>query len=80
MCPLYFKNYDFCKYDKFGAISWKCDISFLLNRFSVNNRFPFPLFLPENHLVLLKDRFVKKMLLKRAKNRRFFFPRDYRLI
>ena len=52
-------------------------ISFLLNRFSVKYRFLFPIlrFLPQNHLTLLKDRFLKKLLLKRAKakTRRFFF-------
>ena len=26
MFQLYFKNYDFCEYVKFGAISWKFDI------------------------------------------------------
>ena len=42
-------------------------ISFLLNQSSVKDRFPFPIlhFLPQNHLVLLKDRFLKKMLLKK---------------
>ena len=50
-------------------------ISFLLNRFSVKYRFPFPIlrFLPQNHIALLKDRFLKKMRLKRTKTRRFFF-------
>ena len=50
-------------------------ISFLLNQFSVKYRFPFPIlhFVPQNHLALLKDRFLKKMLLKRAKTRRLFF-------
>ena len=50
-------------------------ISFLLNRFSVRYRFPFPIlhFWPQNHLALLKDRFLKKMLLKRAKTDRLFF-------
>ena len=40
--------------------------------FSVKYRFSFPIlrFLPQNHLALLKDRFLKKMLLKRAKTRR----------
>ena len=71
---LYLKNYDFCEYVTFGAISWKIDIlqvtawlkfkskssfaymwhillwlsathhiSFLLNRFTVEYRFPFPI-------------------------------------
>ena len=26
MLQIYFKNYDFCEYVKFGAISWKIDI------------------------------------------------------
>ena len=45
-------------------------ISFLLNRLSVKHRFPFSIlrFLPQNHLALLKDRFLKKMLLKKYKN------------
>ena len=50
-------------------------ISFLLNRFLVKCRFPFPIlhFLLQNHLALLKDRFLKKMLLKRANTRCLFF-------
>ena len=50
-------------------------ISFLLNQFSVKYTFSFPIlhFLPQNHLVLLKDRFLKKMVLKRAKTRRLVF-------
>ena len=56
-------------------------ISFLLNRFSVKYRFPFPIlrFLQKIHLALLKDRFLKKILLKRAKVRRHFFHKNYRL-
>ena len=47
-------------------------ISFLLNRFSVKYRFTFPIlrFLPQNNLALLKDRFLKKMILKRAKKKK----------
>ena len=47
-------------------------ISFLLNRISIKYRFPFPIscFLSQNQL--LKDRFLKKMLLKRAKPVAFF--------
>ena len=50
-------------------------ILFLLNQFSVKYRLPFPIlrFLPQNHLALLKDRFLKKMLIKRAKTRLLFF-------
>ena len=52
-------------------------ISFQLNRFSVKYRFPFPIlrFLPKNHLASLKDRFLKKILIKRAKSRRLFFTK-----
>ena len=41
------------------------------------NTFPFPIlrFLPQNHLASLKDRFLKKMLIKRAKTRRLFFTK-----
>ena len=44
-------------------------ISFLLKRFLVEYRFLFRIlrFLAQNHLALLKDRFCKKMLIKRAK-------------
>ena len=39
-------------------------ISFLRNQFSVKYRFPFPIlrFLPQNHLALLKNRYLKKKL------------------
>ena len=49
-------------------------IPFLLNGFLVKDSFPFPIlgFLPQNHLVLLKDRFLKKVLLKWAKTFVFF--------
>ena len=39
----------------------------------------FCIFSPKNHLALLKDRFLKKMLLKRAKTYSFFFSQNYRL-
>ena len=60
------------------VLLWLSDahhISFLPIGFSVEYGFPFPSFrfLPQNHLTLLKDRFLKKMLLKRAKTRRLFF-------
>ena len=52
-------------------------ISFLLDRFSVRYRFPFPIlrffYRKFTSRALLKDRFLKKMLLKRAKTRRLFF-------
>ena len=35
--------------------------------------FPILRFLPLNHLAVLKDRFLKKMLLERAKTRHLFF-------
>ena len=42
--------------------------------FQLNTDFPYNFaFLPQNHLALLKDRFLKKMLLKRAKNTSPFF-------
>ena len=50
-------------------------ISFLLYRLSVKYR-PFLIlrgFLSQNHLALLKDRFLKNLLLKRAKTRCLFF-------
>ena len=61
--------------------TYNCDflqqtiIPFSPNRFPVWNSFfssQFRIF-PLYHLVLLRDRFLKKMLLKRAKTRRFFF-------
>ena len=50
-------------------------ISFLLNWFSVKYRLNFPIlrFLPLNHQFFPKDRFLKKMLLNRAKTVAFFF-------
>ena len=55
-------------------LSYAHHISFLLNQFLVKYRFPFPIlrFLPQNHLALLKDRFLKKMLLKEYKPDAFF--------
>ena len=53
-----FSRYTFCEYVKFGTISWKFDI--FGNQFSLPN---FAFFLVQNHLALLKDRFLKKMLL-----------------
>ena len=58
--------------------TYYCDyhhILFLLNQFSVKYRLSFPIlhFLPQNHLALLKDWFLKKMLIKSAKTRRLFF-------
>ena len=63
--------------------SYYCDnlthntFRFYLIDFQLNTDFPSQfcgsLFLPQNHLALLKDQFLKKMLLKRAKTRHFFF-------
>ena len=65
MCDTY--DYDYLKYSTFRFNF----IDFQLYRF------PFPIlrFLPENHLAWLKDRFLKKMLIKRAKTRRLFFTK-----
>ena len=46
-------------------------ISFLSNQFSVKWRFPFRV-LRLNYLALLKDRFLKKNVIKRAKTHRLF--------
>ena len=48
--------------------------SFLLDQFSVEYRFHFQIswFLQENHLALLKDRYLKKMLLRRAETIAYF--------
>ena len=45
--------------------------------FQLNTDFPFPIlrFLPQNHLASLKDRFLKKMLIERAKTHRLFFTK-----
>ena len=50
-------------------------LRFNLIDFQLKSDFPsqFCVFLPQNHLVSLKDRFLKKMLIKRAKTRRLFF-------
>ena len=47
---------------------------FLSHRYLVRYKFHFPTmrFLSQNHLALFKDRFLKKMLLKRAKTHRLF--------
>ena len=53
-------------------------ILFLLDRLLAKCRFPFPdlrVFLAQNHLALLKDRFLKKMLLKRANTGHLFFTK-----
>ena len=50
---------------------------FNLIDFHLKYRFPFPIlrFLPQNHLASLKDRFLKKMFIKRAKTRRLFLTK-----
>ena len=50
---------------------------FSLIDFQLNTDFPsqFYVFLPQNQLASLKDRFLKKMLIKRAKTRRLFFTK-----
>ena len=67
MCDTY--NNDYLKYSAFRFNF----IDFQL----YNYRFLFPIlrFLPQNHLASLKDRFLKKMLIKRAKTRRPFFTK-----
>ena len=52
-------------------------LRFNLIDFQLNTDLPsqFLRFLPQNHLALLKDRFLKKMLIKRAKTRRLFFTK-----
>ena len=52
-------------------------LRFNLIDFQLNTDFPsqFCVFLPQNQLASLKDRFLKKMLIKRAKTRRFFFTK-----
>ena len=64
--------------------TYDCDylhhIKFQLIRFSVKYRFPFPIlhfFIVKSPIALLKDRFLKKMLLKTAKTRRLFFAELY---
>ena len=66
MCDTY--NCDYLKHST---------LSFNLIDFQLNTDFPskFLRFLPQNHLASLKDRFLKKMLIKRAKTRRLFFTK-----
>ena len=61
-----------CDYLKDSTLRFNL-IDFQLN----TERFPFPIlrFLPQNHVASLKDRFLKKMLIKRAKTRRLFFTK-----
>ena len=56
-------------------------ILFLLNRFSVKYRFPIPIlrFLSQNHLALLKDRFLKKNPFKKGKKTCHLFSQNYTL-
>ena len=68
MCDTY--NCDYLKHNTFR---------FNLIDFHLNTDFPFQFcFLPQNHLASLKEWFLKKMLIKRAKTRRLFFT-NYRL-
>ena len=57
MCETY--NCDYLKHST---------LRFNFNQFSVKYRFPFPilLFLPQNHLASLKDRFLKKNAYKKS--------------
>ena len=66
MCDTY--NSDYLKHST---------LRFNLIDFQLSTDFPsqFLRFLPKNHLVSLKDRFLKKMLIKRAKTRRLFFTK-----
>ena len=66
MCDTY--NCDYLKHST---------LRFNLIDFQLNTDFPsqFYVFLPQNHLASLKDRFLKKMLIKRAKTRRLFFTK-----
>ena len=66
MCDTY--NCDYLKHST---------LRFNLIDFLVKYRLPFPIlrFLPQNHLASLKDRFLKKMLIKRAKTRHLFFTK-----
>ena len=71
MCDTY--NCDYLQHSAF---------CFNLIGFQLDTDFPsqFCEFTVKNHLVLLKDRFLKKMLLKRAKTCcLFFFLQNYRL-
>ena len=66
MCDTY--NCDYLKHST---------LRFNLIDFQLNTDYPFQfyVFLPQNHLASLKDRFLKKMLIKRAKIRRLFFTK-----
>ena len=66
MCDTY--NCDYLKHNTFR---------FNFIDFQLNTDFPsqFCVFLPQNHLASLKDQFLKKMLIKRAKTCRFFFTK-----
>ena len=66
MCDTY--NYDYLKYSTF-----RCN--FIDFQLYIDFPFQFLCFLPQNHLASLKDRFLKKMLIKRAKTRRLFFTK-----
>ena len=70
MCDTY--NCDYLQYSIFR---------FNLIDFQLNTDFPsqFCISYRKNHLALLKDRFLKKMLLKRTKTHRFFFSQNYKL-
>ena len=65
MCDTY--NCDYLKHNT---------LRFNLIDFQLNTDFPSQLcifFLPQNHLASLKDRFLKKNVIKRAKTCRLFF-------
>ena len=66
MCDTY--NCDYLKHST---------LRFNLINFQLNTDFPsqFCIFYRKNHLASLKDRFLKKMLIKRAKTRRLFFTK-----
>ena len=68
MCDTY--NYDYLKHStlRLNLIDFQLNADFPL-------KFPILRFLSQNHLALLKDRFLKKMLMKRAKTRRLFFTK-----
>ena len=63
--------------------TYNCDylkqsaLRFNLIDFQLNTDFSsqFCIFYRKNHLASLKDRFLKKMLIKRAKTRRLFFTK-----
>ena len=66
MCDTYY-----CDYLKHSTLR------FNLIDFQLNTDFPsqFFGFLPQNQLASLKDRFLRKMLIKRAEPRRLFFTK-----